>query len=187
MPPIPLYLSIVLAAAVEGEIVFVAAAAAVSQGRLHPIAVILAGALGAALGDQFYFYLLRGRVDRWIARVPAISRRARWLEHRVRQHEAVTIVAIRFSPGLRIALAAACAYARVSRLKFSVLNALSALVWATGLLVLVAVLGPAVLTRLGVSGWWAALVPAAAIVVVVRWMAHAERTDVDAQTTGEQR
>ena len=60
------YLGIILAAAIEGEIVFVAAAALVSQGRLDPLGVTLAGAAGAALGDQFYFYVLRGRLNRWL-------------------------------------------------------------------------------------------------------------------------
>ncbi len=177
------YVAIALAAALEGEIVFVAAATLVSHQRLDPMAVIVAGAAGAALGDQFYFYVFRGRLRRWIHRVPGAARRARWLEARVRRHEAITILAIRFSPGLRIALAAACAYAQVSRAKFSVLNAVAALAWAAGLLTLIAVAGPAVLPKIGLSGWWTALVPAAAVVVVFRWLAHAERVEIDNQSS----
>ena len=52
------------------------------------------------------------------------------------------VLLIRFAPGLRIALAAACAWVDVSPLKFSVLNLLSALIWASALLVLVGWLGP---------------------------------------------
>ena len=54
------YVGITIAAALEGEITFVGAAALVSQGMLDPVAVIAAGATGAALGDQFYFYAFRG-------------------------------------------------------------------------------------------------------------------------------
>ena len=54
------YVVILLAASVEGEVAYVAAATLVGQGYLNPLGVALAGTAGAALGDQFYFYLLRG-------------------------------------------------------------------------------------------------------------------------------
>lgn len=176
------YAAILIAASIEGEIVFVAASALVSQGRLNPIAVALAGAVGASLGDQFYFYALRGRLSRWLDRYPAIARRGARLTRRVRRHETLTILALRFSPGLRIALAAACAYAGVSPIKFSALNIVSSLAWATSLLALVAWFGPSFLTGLGVSGWWAAAIPAVLIVVLVRWLARHEKEEVDASS-----
>jgi membrane protein DedA with SNARE-associated domain len=169
------YVAVLLAAVLEGEIVFVAAAALVSRGRLNPVGVALAGAAGAAIGDQFYFYMLRGRLNRWLDRFPAIARRGSRLTRRVRQHETLTVLAIRFSPGLRIALSAACAYAGVPALKFSLLNGVTCLIWATSLLALVAWFGPTVLPRLGISGWWAAVVPATLIVVIFRWLARHER------------
>ena len=67
----------------------------------------------------------------------------------------------------RIAMAAACAYAGVPPLKFSLLNATSAMAWAASLLILVAYAGPAWLPGVGISGWWSALLPATVIVVVV--------------------
>ena len=85
----------------------------------------------------------------------------------VRRHDTLMVLAIRFAPGLRIALAAACAYAGVPALKLSLLNALSSLVWATTLLTLVAYLGPAVSTRLGISGWWGALASAGLILALL--------------------
>lgn len=154
----------------EGEVVFVTAALLVSRGILDPFAVALAGTLGASVGDQIYFYLLRGRLRRWLDRFPAIARRGEKLVRRVRRHETLTVLMLRFSPGLRIALAAACAYAGVPAVKFSLLNTFTCLIWATGLLALVAWFGPAVLTRLGISGWWGALIPAVVIVIVVKWM-----------------
>ena len=169
------YFAILIAAMLEGEVVFVGAAALVSRGRLDPIGVLLAGALGAALGDQFYFYAMKGHLTRWLDRFPAIARRGASLTRRVRQHETLTILAIRFSPGLRIALSAACAYAGVSSLKFSILNGLTCLVWAAVLLALVAWLGPTMLPRLGISGWWAAVVPAVIIVIMFRWFSKKDQ------------
>jgi membrane-associated protein len=176
-----IYFGILVAAIVEGEVSFVAAAAAVSQGKLNPIGVIVAGAIGAATGDQFYFYLLRGRLTRWLDRYPSIARRGQALASRVRKHDTFMTFIIRFAPGLRIALAAACAYAGVKPLKFSLLNGLAAVLWATGLMTLVAWAGPTFLPRLGISGWWSALVPALIIVIVFRVVGRMERQAIEDQ------
>jgi hypothetical protein len=52
--------------------------------------------------------------------------------------------------------------------KFSALNGLTSIVWAAGLLALVAWVGPAILPRLGISGWWSALIPALFVVIAFR-------------------
>ncbi len=165
-----IYLGILIAAAIEGEVAFVAAATLVSRGYLHPAGVVAAGTVGAALGDQFYFYLLRGRLHRWLDRFPPIARRSAALTDLVRRHGTLTMLAIRFAPGLRIALAAACAYADLPPLKLTFLNVIASFVWATGLLAIVAYVGPAYLPRLGVSGWWSALVPALVVLIVFAWL-----------------
>jgi membrane protein DedA with SNARE-associated domain len=167
------YVGITIAAALEGEITFVGAAALVSLGMLDPVAVIAAGAMGAALGDQFYFYAFRGSfgglktgpLARWLGRKPAVAAKSTQLIDLVRRHDTAMVLAIRFAPGLRIALAAACAYAGVRALKVSVLNGIASVVWAVLMLWLVAYVGPAMLERGGISGWWGPLVPAAAILL----------------------
>jgi membrane protein DedA with SNARE-associated domain len=85
------------------------------------------------------------------------------------------VLVIRFAPGLRIAIAAACAYAGVAPLKFSLLNIGASLVWAVSLLALIAWVGPTYLPALGISGWWSALVPALLIVVIFRIVGRLER------------
>ena len=165
------YVGITIAAALEGEVTFVGAAALVSQGILDPLAVIASGAMGAALGDQFYFYAFRasvgglktGPLARWLGRKPAVAAKGAQLIDLVRRHDTAMVLAIRFAPGLRIALAAACAYAGVRALKVSVLNGIASVVWAVLMLWLVAYVGPAMLERAGISGWWGTLAPAAAI------------------------
>jgi membrane protein DedA with SNARE-associated domain len=89
------------------------------------------------------------------------------------------ILIIRFAPGLRIALAAACAYAGVRPLKFSLLNGLASLVWAVSLMTLVAWVGPTFLPRLGISGWWSALLPALLIVIIFRVVGRMERHAIE--------
>ena len=166
------YAGIFGGAALEGEIVFVAAAVAVAAGRLSPIGVTIAGALGAAFGDQFYFYLLRGRVDRVLDRVRWVAARHDAIVRRVRRRETIMIFIIRFAPGLRIAMAAACAYARVSAFRFSVVDTVAAFTWAILLLTFVSRTGPALAQRLGISGMWAIVVPAVALAAFVWWLGH---------------
>ena len=169
------YLGVLVAAIVEGEIGYVAAAALVGRGYLNPVAVLVAGATGAALGDQFYFYLLRGRLRRWLDRHEAIARRGRQLAWHVRRREVAMVLLIRFAPGLRIALAAACAYAGVPPLRFTVLNCAASVVWAVALLVLVAWVGPAALPAIGISGWWSVLVPPLLLLLLFRYAARVEQ------------
>ena len=162
-----LYVAIMIAAAIEGEVTFVGAAALVSQGVLSPAAVVAAGATGAALGDQFYFYALRGPLRRWLLRKPALAARSERLIRVVRRHDTLMALAIRFAPGLRIALAAACACAGVRPLKLSLLNAAASLVWAVMVLTIVAYLGPAVFKGFGISGWWGTLASAGLILALL--------------------
>ena len=169
------YLGVLIAAIVEGEIGYVAAAALVGRGYLSPFPVLIAGAMGAALGDQFYFYLLRGRLRRWLDRHEAIARRGRMLALHVRRREMAMVLLIRFAPGLRIALAAACAYAGVPPLRFSALNCVASVVWALSLMVLVAWIGPHWLPALGISGWWSVLIPPLLLLLLFRVAARIER------------
>jgi membrane protein DedA with SNARE-associated domain len=171
------YAAIYLAAIVEGEIVFVAASVLVAAGQMHTLPVLIAGALGAATGDQAYFYAFRGRVDRWLAHFRPIADRSEIIAARVQRHRTLMILALRFAPGLRIAIAAACAYARVPPLQFSTLNLLSAFAWATLLLTLVTWIGPVALAHAGLEGIWAAVVPAVLIVVFGWWLARRTRDD----------
>jgi membrane protein DedA with SNARE-associated domain len=157
------YAGILIAAIVEGEIAYIAAAALVAQGQLNPVAVLVSGALGAAIGDQAFFYAFRGRLPRWLARYPALQQKAAPLVARVRRHDALMVLLVRFAPGLRIAIAAACAWVEVPALKFSVLNLISAFVWALALLVLVGWLGPTYLAQYGLAGWKGALVVGLAV------------------------
>jgi membrane protein DedA with SNARE-associated domain len=151
------YAGILVAAIVEGEIAYIGAATMVADGRLNPVGVLVSGAVGAAIGDQAYFYAFRGRLPRWMARFPALKQRTAPLLDRVRQHDSLMVLLIRFAPGLRIAIAAACAWVEVSPLKFSILNLLSSFVWATALLILVGWFGPTYLSQFGLNGWKGAL------------------------------
>ena len=164
------YAAVYVAAIVEGEIVFIAAAVLVAAGKLNPLAVGIVGALGAATGDQIWFYALRGRVAGWLTRVGPVAARQTSIVARVQKHQSLMILAIRFAPGLRIAIAAACAYGNVSPLRFSVLNLIAAFAWAGVLLTIVSRIGPGALQHAGVTGIWGAVVPGVLIILFGWWL-----------------
>ncbi len=53
------YLGILVAAAVEGDVVYSGAVVMVYLGRLSPVGVLISGSIGGWAGDQFFFYLAR--------------------------------------------------------------------------------------------------------------------------------
>ena len=114
------YLSIYVAAIIEGEAYYIIQCSLAAHGTLQWLPVMSAGALGGATGDNFWFYLLRGRVH-WLDRYPKIAKFERRVSRHVRKRETLIILACRFLPGLRTAIPAACAVANVRRDKFTAL------------------------------------------------------------------
>jgi len=141
--------------------------------------VLISGALGASIGDQAYFYVFRGRVPRWMARIPSLQHKAAPLIARVRRHAPLMVLLIRFAPGFRVALAAACAAVDVPPVTFSLLNALSALAWAFTLLVLVAWVGPTYLAQFGLEGWKGALAVGLLVLALFKVLSSYERRVIE--------
>jgi membrane protein DedA with SNARE-associated domain len=164
------YLAVFVATVVEGEVVFVGATVLVHLGRLDAGGVFAAAALGGSVGDQIYFYALRGRLRRWLDRFPTWASRRDRVILRVRQNASAMILACRFLPGLRVAIPAACACADVSPVRFSTLSLVSSLGWAAGVMALVAWIGPASFAELGLHGWWTPLIPATFVVAFSWWL-----------------
>lgn len=179
------YPLIAVAAFLEGEVVFIGAAALVSEGVLGALPVLLWGALGATAGDQLVFYALRGRARRWLDRWPKIEKIGRKFAPRVRKREVFAIFVIRFAPGLRIAIAAACAYAGVPAVKFTVLSVLSSLTWAAVLLGLVAYVGPTALDRLGLHSWMAAIITGVVIIAAFAWRGRRNRDTLESDANSD--
>jgi membrane protein DedA with SNARE-associated domain len=167
------YLAIYLAAIIEGEIYYSKVCADAIGGRLFWPGVIVAGALGGATGDQLWFYVLRGRIH-WLDRYPKLARyRDRVIDH-VHAHETGLVLLSRFLPGLRTAIPVACAYAAVNPLKFSSLNLVSAIAWATAIMAFVKG-GSTTLDAFGLNAWWGPFIPAIMVVLFFRWLSRPRR------------
>lgn len=173
------YLIVFLGPIVESEVVFVAACVLVSAGKLNAWGVLVAGALGGSAGDQMWYYVLKGRLG-WLKRLPAVARRHDAIIARVRRHSTLMPVAVRFLPGLRIAISAACAYANVPPLKFTLLNMTASFVWTGAILAAVLWGGPALVQAFGLKGWWGFVIPAVLFVLFFRWLARS--TGLESET-----
>ena len=168
------YLTIVLFAVLEGEIYYSKVCADAMRGQMNWLGVWCAGALGGSLGDQIWFYLLRGRLH-WLDRFPKLARVHGLVSERVRDKETIMVLAGRFLPGLRTAIPVACAYANVAPLKFSVLNLISGFAWA-GSIMLFVKLGSNALSAFGLNAWWGPLIPAAFVILFFRWLSLPKKT-----------
>jgi membrane protein DedA with SNARE-associated domain len=164
------YLGILVFAALEGEVVYVSAVVAASLGHLDPVAVLLSGSVGGWAGDQFWYYAARGPLSSWLNKFENIARRRRAMQQRMRRHATKLILAVRFLPGLRIAIPVACAYSGVAALRFSGLSFISALAWAAAIMLIILQLGPTSLSALGIKAWWAPVIPAVIIILFFRWL-----------------
>jgi len=91
---------------------------------------------------------------------------------RVQRNQSLMILAIRFAPGLRIAITAACAYGNISALRFTILNLTGAFMWAVVLLTLVSRVGPGALQYAGISGTWGAIIPAVLVIAFGWWLSR---------------
>jgi membrane protein DedA with SNARE-associated domain len=171
------YFGVLFAAMVEGEVVYATAVVMVYLGRLNPVGVLVAGSVGGWAGDQFFFYAARGRLRQFLNRFEKISRRRKLIQFRMKRHATKFLLALRFLPGLRIAIPVACAYAGISRLQFSSLSFISALAWAGGIMAAIIWLGPASLRAFGLKAWWTPIIPAVLLVLFFRWLGKAQPVD----------
>jgi membrane protein DedA with SNARE-associated domain len=80
------------------------------------------------------------------------------------------LVISRFLPGLRTAIPIASAYAGLRPIHFSSLNLVSAFLWASTIMLVVTKLGPGAMEKIGLKGWWGALVPAALVLLFFNWL-----------------
>jgi len=122
--------AVFLGSLLEGETVLVLAGFGAHRGYLDFSAVAAVAWLGAVLGDQFYFWLGRRHgqavLTRWPRRAEGIRRALDLIE----RHPGKVIFAMRFAWGLRTALPIAIGMSGVPRLRFLLLNMVSAALWA---------------------------------------------------------
>ncbi|MDH5538785.1 MAG: DedA family protein [Rhizobacter sp.] len=124
------YWVLALGCLLEGETILVLAGFAAHRGYLDPFAVFGIAAAAGFAGDQFYFWLGRRHGPWVIARWPSVAGQANRVQHLVERYQAAVIVGVRFAYGLRIAGPILLGTMPISALRFSLFNAVGALLWA---------------------------------------------------------
>lgn len=150
--------------ALPGETAIVAAAVLAADGSMSLPLVILAGAVGAVVGDSTAFWIGRageGPIRRTVTRL-AGAERLEAAERMVRRRGAALVVIGRFLPGIRIAINLSCGAGQMSYPRFLFFDCVGAAFWASQAALLGYFAGKAFADQL-----WVAFVVAFAVTALV--------------------
>jgi membrane protein DedA with SNARE-associated domain len=114
----------------EGETVLVLAGLAAERGYLHPFGVVAVASVTAFIVDQALFWLGRWRGPALIARWPSIAAKAGRVHELIDRYHAAVIIGMRFAYGLRIPGPILIGMSPLSPVRFAVINAFGAVLWA---------------------------------------------------------
>lgn len=145
------YLAVFAGTLLEGETILVAAGFAAHGGLLDWPLVALVAMAGGTLGDMLAFLLGRWKGEALIARFPALAQRKPRIHDLLERYDAFFILSVRFMYGLRIAGPLIMGSSRVPLLRFALLNAIGAALWAA------LVAGAGYLFGLAINAWIADL------------------------------
>lgn len=165
--------------AFPGEGVIVAGAVLAAGGSLNLYLVILAGAIGAVIGDSTAYWIGRGGegpIRRFVARFVGQDRLVA-AEGMVRRRGPVLVFVGRFLPGIRIGVNMSCGAGQMAYPRFLLFDALGGLVWSTQAALLGFFAGKAFADQL----WVAFVVAGIVIVIVTAFIAVKERSDIRKQ------
>ena len=164
------YLTIYIAAIVEGEIYTARCAQTLSAvaccGRPCWSAARSAERPGISCGSIFSAGASTGSIA-----FPRLGKYRDSVIAHVHAHETALVLVSRFLPGLRTAIPIACAYAGMRAVKFSTLNLISAFAWAGAIMAFVKG-GSSTLSAFGLDVWWGPFIPAVMIVLFFRWLSR---------------
>jgi membrane protein DedA with SNARE-associated domain len=114
----------------EGETILVLAGYAAHRGYLNPYAVLAIASTAGFAGDQFYFWMGRRHGNFVLGRWPSVATESDHLHRLMARYHAAVIIGVRFAYGLRIAGPVLLGMSPIKALKFGLLNALGAAIWA---------------------------------------------------------
>jgi len=162
-------IGIFLGAGFEGQTAVIVGGLLARQHILHLWLVLLSATAGSGVVDHLLFVAgRRFKTHRWVVRATQQVAFSRALEF-IEKYPIGYILAFRFIFGLRVASPIAIGVSKVPTWRFTVLNILGAILWATAFTMAGFIFGEAVHNVLGHghhAGRWT-LIAAGAIVVVV--------------------
>jgi len=124
------YWALLLGTLLEGETVVVIAGFLAHQGYIHLKWVMLFSFLGSLMGDQFYFYIGRWKGQNFLGKKPNWKRKANRIQLLIEKHQNLLILGFRFLYGFRTITPFVIGMSNIRTIKFTILNTISALIWA---------------------------------------------------------
>ena len=124
------YIAILVGCFLEGETVLVLGGVAAAQGYLVLPGVMAAAFVGSLSGDQLFFHLGRRYGPDVVARKPRLRRANARLQGWIGRYETWLVFGFRFLYGLRSAAPFVFGASPIRRVRFTLLNATGAAVWA---------------------------------------------------------
>ncbi|MBI3545299.1 MAG: DedA family protein [Gammaproteobacteria bacterium] len=124
------YVAILIGTFLEGETILILGGFAAHMGFLELPWVIASAFAGSFSGDQLYFYIGRYYGPKIIAKRLSWQAGAEKVYKHLHRHQNLLILSFRFFYGFRNVTPFAVGAARVSRMRFFVLNLLGAIIWA---------------------------------------------------------
>jgi membrane protein DedA with SNARE-associated domain len=114
----------------EGETILVLAGLAAERGYLHPFGVVAVASVAAFIGDQALFWLGRWRGQALLSRWPSMAAKAVRVHALIERYHTPMIIGMRFAYGLRIPGPILIGMSPLPAVRFAVINALAAVLWA---------------------------------------------------------
>jgi membrane protein DedA with SNARE-associated domain len=125
------YIALFIGTFLEGETVLIIAGFLAHRGYLSLSLVALVAFLGSFSGDQFFFYIGRTGGQAFLNRRPHLKHRAQRVRILLERYSSLIVLCLRFLYGLRVITAVVVGISGFRARRFFVLNALSAIIWAT--------------------------------------------------------
>ncbi len=168
---------------VPGETTVIAGGVAAGAGNQTLALVILAGALGAFLGDNLAYTIgnrFEPRVQAWAARKPNRSERLDQAGRQIRKRGGPLLITARFIPGGRTVLTVSSGLTRQPRRWFATWVAVAAVIWATYAAGLGYLFGQAFEDDHAIAFWLAfgTALGITAMIEIIRWIRDRRRTPV---------
>jgi len=135
------YLAIFVGAVIEGKSFLLLGGLAAYKGVLQLSTVVGTAAFGGFIGDQLCFGAGKHFGTRLVSRFPSLIARIGRIDRLVSRHPAFTVIMVRFLYGFRIAGPIAIGMTNMTWKRFSALNSIGAILWATIIVGLGYVLG----------------------------------------------
>lgn len=124
------YWAVLIGTFLEGETILVLGGLAAHMGYMDLTGVILAAFAGSLCGDQLFFFLGRRHSTFLLTRRPSWTPKLERANRLIDRFQTPLIIGFRFLYGLRTVMPFAIGISTVPVMRFILLNALGAIVWA---------------------------------------------------------